>query len=301
MSEKRVRKILTEEQKVGLILIFPPLLLITVFFLKPLLETCWLSFSYKNLLRPHAPNRFVGLENYTWMVQSPMFWGTMARTLIYTVSVSAVSIITGLVVALLMNCEFKGKSIAFALVMLPWVTSDMVASFVFTWIFDLGNGILNYLMVDVLHLMKAPVVWLGEPKLAMISAIAVAVWRFLPFTILVLLAALKQVPPELVDAARIDGAGSIGVFRNVTLPTIKGPLLVLIIFRFAAVFRTFEGIYLLTRGGPGDATNVLSIWYYKTGFEAFKLGNAAAIAMLIVALSAAVYLTVTKVGKDEAI
>lgn len=295
------RNILTEEQKIGIIFILPPLIYVCLLYLKPLLETFWLSFCYKNLLRPNLGAVFSGIENYLWMFSYPAFWASLLRTFVFTVGTGVFSIVIGLLIALLMNFDFPGKPLAFALLLLPWLVSDMVASFIFTWIFDLRSGILNYILVDLLHLLKNPQMWLGQPVLAMISTIAVSTWKFLPFTILVLGSALKQVSPALVDAARIDGANRWEIFINTTLPSIKAPLLVLIIFRFAVLFRLFEGIFLLTRGGPGDATKVLSIWYYQEGFEAFQIGHAAAIAVLMTVITFAFFLIVTKTGKEEAL
>jgi ABC-type sugar transport system permease subunit len=287
----------TKQTLFGLALLAPAVLLLALLFLRPMVDLILTSLTNKNLLRPDRLN-FIGLENYSWMFSEPSFWAAILRSLIFTLCVTAISVLISMGVALLMNFEFKVKRVLFALILLPWVTSYMSSAFVYKLLYDYSYGVFNYLFSDVLGLVGVQN-WLGATSTAMGASIAVAVWHFLPFSILVLTNALKQVPTELFESARIDGAGNFKTFTAITLPTIKPSLITLIIVRFAAAFKTFESIYLLTQGGPGEATTTLPMWYYQIGFQSFRGGKGAAIGVtLILTVLIAYFVLIRTFGED---
>ena len=289
----------TKQTLFGLALLAPAVLLLALLFLRPMVDLVVTSLTNKNLLRPDRLN-FIGLQNYGWMFSEPSFWDAILKSLLFTLSVTVISIVISMGVALLMNFEFKVKRVLFALILLPWVTSYMSSAFVFTLLYDYSYGVFNYLFSDVLGLIGVQN-WLGSPSTAMGATIAVAVWHFLPFSILVLTNALKQVPSELHESARIDGAGNFRIFTAITLPTIKPSLITLIIVRFAAAFKTFESIYLLTQGGPAEATTTLPMWYYQIGFQSFRGGKGAAIGVTLILTVLIAYFVLIKTFGEDAV
>lgn len=283
----------------GIVLLIPAIVLLAMLFVRPLVDLVSTSLTNKNLLRPNRLD-FIGLENYQWMLGEKKFYAALGRSLTFTCVVTVLSIVISMAAALLMNLEFRFKRVLFALILLPWVTSYMSSAFIFTLLYDYSYGVFNYLFSNVFGLLP-PQNWLGSLTTAMGSTIVVAVWHFLPFSILVLTNALKQVPQELYESARIDGAGSVRCFTAITMPMIKPSLITLIIVRFAAAFKTFESIYLLTRGGPGDATTTLPLWYYQVGFQSFRAGRGAAIGVVLILTVLIVYAIVIKLFGEDAV
>lgn len=289
----------TKRTLFGLALLAPAVILLALLFLRPMVDLIVTSLTNKNLLRPDRIN-FIGLGNYSWMLSEASFWSACGRSLVFTVSVTVISIVVSMCIALLMNFEFKAKRALFALILLPWVTSFMSSAFVFTLLYDYSYGVFNYLLADVLKIAGTQN-WLGSQSTAMGATILVAVWHFLPFSILVLTNALKQVSTDLYESARIDGAGSVRIFFSISLPTIKPSLITLIIVRFAAAFKTFESIFLLTQGGPAQATTTLPMWYYQIGFQSFRAGKGAAIGVMLILVVLMVYFILIKTFGEEAV
>jgi ABC-type sugar transport system permease subunit len=285
----------------GLAFILPSLVLLAALFVRPFIDLVVYSLYDKNLLRGKVSPDFVGFGNYVWAFTSPEFRHAMLRSLAVTASVTALSISLSMIIALLTNKEFRFKRIAFALMLLPWVTSSIASAFTFMWILDFSYGIVNYLAIDILNLSNTRVNWLGTMHSALPTVIMIMVWHFIPFSVLVLSAALKQIPESLYDSAQIDGASGWQNFWYVTLPSIKAPLLTLTIVRVAAVIRDFESVWLLTRGGPANSTETLPVFYYIVGFESFRAGKGAAIGVVIVAIVLLVYVGVIRTGGEEAV
>lgn len=283
----------------GIALLVPALVLLLLLFLRPLIDLIITSLTNKNLLRPDRLN-YIGFDNYLWMFSEENFRNAIGRSLVFTLSVTAISIFISMMIALLMNFEFKSKRTLFALILLPWVTSFMSSAFVFSLLYDYSYGVFNYLLVDILGISQTQN-WLGSQDTAMGAAILVSTWHFLPFSILVLTNALKQVPLDLYESARIDGAGSIRLFFYISLPTIKPSLITLLIVRFAAAFKTFESIYLLTQGGPAQATTTLPMWYYQISFQSFRAGKGAAIGVVLIISILVFYFILIKTVGEEAI
>ncbi len=289
----------TKRTLFGLALLAPAVILLALLFLRPMADLIVTSLTNKNLLRPDRLN-YIGLDNYAWMFSEENFWSAIGRSLLFTGSVTVISIVLSMCIALLMNFEFKVKRVLFALILLPWVTSFMSSAFVFTLLYDYSYGVFNYLLSDVLGITGVQN-WLGSQRTAMGATVLVATWHFLPFSILVLTNALKQVPTDLFESARIDGAGSIRTFFSISLPTIKPSLITLLIVRFAAAFKTFESIFLLTQGGPAQATTTLPMWYYQIGFQSFRAGKGAAIGVMLILTVLVAYFILIKTFGEEAV
>ncbi|MDD6143911.1 MAG: sugar ABC transporter permease [bacterium] len=283
----------------GLMLLIPAMVILGFLFINPIITLVKTSLTNKNMLKPKS-GKFIGLENYIWMFTETDFWDALGKSLIYTLGVTVASIVISMLIALLMNFEFLGRRACFALILLPWVTSYMASAFVYTLLFDYSYGVFNFLFTDLLKL-TARQNWLGDLKTVMGSVITVAVWHFLPFSILVLTNAIKQVPTDVYESARIDGAGAVRTFRSITLPMIKPSLVTLLIVRIAAVFKSFDSIFLLTKGGPGDATTTLPLYYYEVSFGSYRVGKGSAIGVALILIVLLIYFILIKMFGEDAV
>jgi multiple sugar transport system permease protein len=237
----------------------------------PLLYVIYLSF-YRRLLIFDI-SKFVGLENYRFLLQDERFWNALQNTAYFTgVSVSA-QLLLGLGIALLLNRSFRGKDWVRALILVPWVIPTVVSARMWEWIYNPEFGILNFLL-------GAKINWLGTPGLALHAAIFADVWKTTPFVVILLLAGLQIIPRELYQAARVDGAGAWAAFRRITLPLLMPVLLVTLIFRMLDAWRVFDVIYVLTGGGPANTTETLSLYAYKMLFQTLQFGYGSALSVV---------------------
>lgn len=280
-------------------LLIPALVILGFLFINPIISLVQTSLTNKNMLKPKS-GKFIGLENYIWMLTETDFWDSLGKSLTYTLSVTAASIIISMLIAMLMNFEFFGRRVCFALILLPWVTSYMASAFVYSLLYDYSYGVFNFLFTDLFRL-NARQNWLGDLKTVMGSVVTVAVWHFLPFSILVLTNAIKQVSSDIYESARIDGAGSVRIFRSITLPMIKPSLVTLLIVRIAAVFKSFDSIFLLTKGGPGDATTTLPLYYYEVSFGSYRVGKGSAIGVALILIVLLIYFILIKMFGEDAV
>lgn len=246
----------------------------------------WLSLTQTNLLTP-GESPFVGLANYEYVVASPGFFESLGATAVYVIGSLGGALTLGLGSALLLNASFRGRRLARALVAIPWAMPGVAVALVFTWIFNDQFGIFNYLLTRV-GLLDQYSTWLSNPDQAMLAVLIPTVWQLFPICTLVLLAALQAVPEELREAAKIDRADAISAFSAVVLPSIRPTLATITLLATIWSFRRFELVWLLTQGGPANATNILAIEVYRETFQYASLGRGAAVGMIGLTLSVAV-------------
>ena len=237
-----------------------------------------LSFTSTSLLSPQD-NEFVGLRNYQDLVDASDFHNTILITIIYTVACVVLSIGLGLAAALLLDRPFRGRGIARAAVTIPWAAPSVAVALIFTWMFNAQYGIFNHAL-RALGLASANENWLDDPALALPAILLTTIWQIFPFASVVLLAALQGVSGELREAAVIDGADRLSVFKAVVWPTIQPSVALLALFITIWSLRRFDLIWLMTQGGPIGATNTLVIELYRQGFVYRELGLAAAVGMI---------------------
>ncbi|MGN6101256.1 MAG: carbohydrate ABC transporter permease [Devosia sp.] len=226
-----------------------------------------------------------GFDNYSQMFADPDFWRMLMHTLTYTVSVDVIILIVALAVALLMNWDFPGRGAVRSILTVPWAIPDVPVAITFVMMFDPTFGVFNRL-ARMLPWIDHNQSWLLDPNLAMAAVILVTVWKGFPFYSLVLLAALQNVPDELYDAARVDGAGVFGQFLHVTLPGIRDTIALLAVLAFIFSTQQFTLIWLITGGGPVDATTTLAPAIYMQAFRFFNFGYAGAFAVIGFLISA---------------
>jgi multiple sugar transport system permease protein len=252
-----------------------PILVYEIFFIVyPIYEGMKLSL-YRQP-RGGKPMKWVGLDNYSRMLRSDTFWGVMQNTAIFTIGVIIIAVGFGLGSALLLNRHFPGRTMARAMMMIPWAFPDVPAVLTFIWMLNPNFGVMN-VFARWLPWVDTNPTWLLDQRLAMISVILITAWKGFPFYSLVILSALQTVSQDLMDAARVDGASKIQVFRSVTLPAISPTLLLLVVLALIFSFKQFTIIFLLTGGGPAGATETIVIRVYNTAFRFYDFNYAAAL------------------------
>ena len=229
--------------------------------------------------RPVAhPGTFVGLKNFAANFNDPIFWQVTANTFIYTAAATVLKMVGGLALALAMNQQFPLKNLVRALLLLPFIVPTVLSTVAWMWILDPAFSVLNWFLIAV-GVPKPGPSWLGNPVLAMVSIIVINTWRGLPFYGITLLAGLQTVPPELYEAATIDGATGWQRFRFVTLPLLQPIILIVTLFSVIFTFADFQLVYVLTHGGPQNATQLFATYAFDVAMGAGQLGRGAAVAL----------------------
>src|SRR5262249_13721239 len=242
---------------------------------------------------------WVGLGNYETLVRGSLFWPIVDRTLVFALSVTVLTTLAGLGFALVLSDDFVGRNAVRALLILPWSLSQAMLALTTGWIFNSTFGPLNGLLYQ-LGIIHEYVRWFATGRVAL-AVIAVAlVWHLTPFATLLFLGALQTVPEDLLKAARVDGAGPVRRFLLVTLPWIRTTVLVVVVIASLNAFLSFAPIMVLTGGGPGYDTYLLSWWGYKRGFRDLQLGESAAIFYVMTAIIVVIsVVTVRALGRQR--
>jgi len=227
---------------------------------------------------------FIGLGNYSRLVHDPAFWQSLEVTLIYTVACVGVTLAIALGIALLINTDFYGRRMARALITLPWATPTVAAVLIWSWMFNYEYGVLNA-GLRALGVARAGIAWLFDPHVALVAVLLVTIWKIFPFSAVVLLTALQAVDRNLYEAAALDGASRLGLFRYVTLPGIRPTITLLVLLVTIWSFQRFTIIWLLTQGGPIGATQTIVIMVYNNAFRYIDTGYGAAIGVIGLILS----------------
>jgi multiple sugar transport system permease protein len=269
-----------EQSRLGLGLLFmlPAAILLLLFLTYPLGLGVWLGFTDERIGRPGI---FIGLENYAYLLDDSVFWLSVFNTVLYTSVASALKFALGLWLALLLNEHLPFKAFFRAIVLLPWVVPTVLSAIAFWWIYDAQFSILSWVLMQ-LGIMDHPINFLGDPINARASVIAANVWRGIPFVAITLLAGLQTIPPSLYEAATLDGAGSWQRFRYVTFPLLTPIIAIVMTFSVLFTFTDFQLIYVLTRGGPVNATHLMATLSFQRGISGGNLGEGAAIAVAMI-------------------
>jgi multiple sugar transport system permease protein len=238
------------------------------------------------------PGHFVGLRNFVTDFHDPVFWKVAANTFVYTGAATVLKMIGGLGLALAMNQQFRFKNLIRALLLLPFIVPTVLSTVGFMWMLDPAFSVVNRLWIELGGTPPGPS-WLGNATLAMFSIIMINTWRGLPFYGITLLAGLQTVPPELYEAATIDGAGGWHRFYYVTLPLLKPIILIVTLFSVIFTFADFQLPYVLTHGGPNNATNLFATYAFDIGMGAGQLGLGASVALTMLPALALLIIALT--------
>ncbi|MBB3977526.1 multiple sugar transport system permease protein [Rhizobium azooxidifex] len=262
----------------GFFFMLPAAVFLVCFLTYPLGLGVWLGFTDTRIGRDGV---FIGLENYVFLAGDKVFWLAVFNTLFYTLIASILKFALGLWLALLLNENLPCKSFFRAIVLLPWVVPTVLSALAFWWIFDSQFSIISWSLMQ-LGLIDAPINFLGDPTNARMSVIAANVWRGIPFVAISLLAGLQTIPASLQEAASLDGATNWQRFRYVTLPMLTPIIAVVMTFSVLFTFTDFQLIYVLTKGGPVNATHLMATLSFQRGIPGGQLGEGAAIAVAMI-------------------
>jgi multiple sugar transport system permease protein len=267
----------TTESKLAYLLLFPSIAILLLFMFYPILYVFLMAFFKTNKLGQIV--NFIGFDNFLLLFKRQDFWEVTVRSVIWTVLAVASKTIAGLIIALLLNVEFTGRRIYRTLVIIPWASSIPISAMLWQWTYNSEFGLLNHTL-KATGLWDNPPLWLAYPRSAFFANMYVDVWCGIPFMAMVFLAGLQAIPREIYESAEVDGASAWTRFWAITLPMLKRVLLIATLLSSLWTFNDFNVIYILTRGGPGDTTDILITFIYKYSFEFLKFGPAAAMAVI---------------------
>ena len=270
----RQRK-LEDERWLALVLLMPTAILLGLFIAYPFFEGVMLSLSSA---RVGDPGKFVWFKNFEKLWNDSIFWTAVWTTFWYTGVTTVFKLGLGLWLAILLNRHFRGKAIVRAFILLPFIIPTVLSTFAWKWMFDPTFSVINWVLFK-LGVITGRINWLGDPELAMISVIVVNVWRGVPFYAISLLAGLQTISPELHEAAAIDGAPPWKRFWYVTWPLLLPVTMVVVLFSVIQTFADFQLVYVLTGGGPANATHLFATYAYQIGVGTGLLSEGAAISL----------------------
>lgn len=268
---------MASRSRAGLTFVSPAMLVMVLLVVYPLLYGMYISLFKTNLL-----NRwdFVGLTYFVQALSDPGFLKSLIVTSLYALFAVAGHLIVGTALAVMLASGVRYQVVFRALLILPWLFPDVVVALIFRWIFDPIFGLFNFALITV-GLLDTHFAWLDDPIWAFVAVVCATIWKGYPLIMLLVLAGLQSIPKDRYEAAALDGAGRFLQFRYVSLPGLVSVLGVAVIIDFIWWFKHFTIVWLLTKGGPIDATNVVSIDIYRTAFQSFNFGQASAMAVIV--------------------
>jgi multiple sugar transport system permease protein len=270
-----ITRLLEDERWLAVALLLPTVILLGLFIAYPFVEGVLLSVTDAKV---GVPGHFVGLENFDKLWNDSIFRVAVRNTFVYTIVTTIFKLALGLWLAMLLNRHFKGKALTRAFILLPFIIPTVLSTFAWKWMFDPTFSVINWTLYR-LALIHGRINWLGDPDLAMISVIIVNVWRGVPFYAISLLAGLQTISPELQEAAAIDGARPWQRFWHVTWPLLLPVTMVVVLFSVIQTFADFQLVYVLTGGGPANATHLFATYAYQIGIGTGLLSEGAAISL----------------------
>jgi multiple sugar transport system permease protein len=274
-----------QQDRTAWLLLTPMIAIMVLVTAFPLLNTLWLAFTDASLTGQGYVWQWIGLENFAYILDDSDFRAAVGHTAYFTVLSVSAEVVLGVLVALLLNQEFKGRTLVRALLILPWALPTIVNAVMWRLIYNPEYGSLNALLTQV-GLLDAYRSWLGDPATAMNMVILADIWKNYPLIALIALAGLQTVPKDLYEAAIMDGANAWTRFWKITLPGIIGSLSVAMVLRAIEAFKVFDIFYVMTRGGPADSTKTVSFFVYQESFTYLRAGSGAAYALTVTAMSA---------------
>lgn len=266
---------LENERSLAILLLLPTLTLLGLFIAYPFVRGILLSVSSA---RVGIPGEFVGLQNFQRLMSDPIFAAVVWNTCFYTAVTTVFKLALGLWLAMLLNRHFRFKAFTRAFILLPFIIPTVLSTFAWKWMFDPTFSVLNWLFYK-LGLISSAINWLGDPDLAMLSIIIVNIWRGVPFFAISLLAGLQTISPDLNEAAAIDGAKPWQRFIHITWPLLLPVTMVVVLFSVIQTFADFQIVYVMTGGGPANATHLFATYAYQLGVGTGILSMGAAVSL----------------------
>lgn len=284
------------DERSAAILVLPVFVVLALVAIFPIVYSFYISLYDINLTRP-LRRPFVGFANYTTIFTDPVFWTAVWRTTVYTIITVAVTALLAVGVALLLNEAFPGRRVLSVMILLPWATPSVVNGLMWKWIYDPNYGLLNATLMQV-GLTERYKIWLGDPDKTIFMIANAAVWKQMPLAAILILVTMKAITSDLYRAASSDGANVLQRFLHVTLPGLKPGLMMVLVYETTISIRHFDLFLIMTQGGPGDASYVLSWQIYVETFRSLRFGTGAALAyVLAMGTFAFAYLFIRTLGR----
>ena len=277
---RRRRSALTTSWAKGYLFAGPALLIMIAIFIYPLGYSFIMSFFRWDLSA--TSNDFVGLENYVDTLLSPEFQQSLHNQIVFSVATLTVEVTAGMGIAVLVNSKMRGLRVARTLLLIPPMIAPAVVGLNFRWLFNEQYGFIDAMLAD-LHLPVIP--WLSSPDWALVSVIIADIWQNTPLMVLLFLAGLQSLPQDPLEAAAVDGATSWRTFWAIVLPLMRPVIMIALMLRIIDTFRTFDVVWLMTQGGPGGATNLITVDAYLLAFQGVDFGHAAAVSYIALFIS----------------
>jgi multiple sugar transport system permease protein len=298
----RVSKSEKREKILGYCFILPAVIYMLIFIGYPIVYNWIISFQDVTATTLGSSTReFIGLNNFKSVFADDTFKKSLTHTFIYTVGCIVIQFSLGFVLAMFFVKKFPLSKPIRGFIVISWMLPVTVTALVFKFMFAESNGIINTLLMN-LHIIKQPIGWLLQGNTAMFSLIIANSWIGIPFNMLLLTTGLNNIPADVYEAAAIDGANGFKKFTYITIPLLKSTIMSVLILGFVLTFKVFDLVYVMTGGGPVDATEVLSTYSYKLSFQLFHFGEGAAVAnVLLVCLFLVALVYLKTISKDEVI
>lgn len=266
--------------RLSFLMMLPTIIIILLVAVYPLIKSFDISLRYYNLTKPERGTPYIWFKNYQFIVTDDKFWSSMKTTMVFTILSVSLVMLLGTSIALLLNRDFKGKNFIRALMLVPWAIPSVVNGLIWLWILNPSYGALNGLLSQ-LGIIDEYIIWLGDKNWAMFWVIIAEAWKETPFIMLMILAALQSIPKDLYEAAKVDGAGRFQTLFKITLPIIRPTHFIALTLRTIWAMKSFDLIYTLTSGGPGEATSVIGYYTYQKAFVSMNLGRGSAAAWIM--------------------
>jgi multiple sugar transport system permease protein len=266
----------------ALLFLLPLLVLVGGLIFYPFYRAIWLSLTDKLV---GYPERFVGLRNYAYLADDDAFHQVVRNSFVFTAVSVGLKVVTGLGMALVLNGIVRGRTVFRGLFLLPWITSTVIIALTWRWMFDAfpGRGFFNSVLLD-LGLVQRPLAFMATPEGAMAAVIVANWWRGFPFFGVSFLAGMQSIPRDVYEAASVDGAGPTRRFWHITLPGLRHVIVVTTLLSFILTINDFNIIYVMTRGGPGTATQVFATYSYEVAFNQLRWGRGVTVSIFLVPL-----------------
>jgi len=274
VGSKALRPLDSSEKKLGLAFLLPSAVFLSIFLFAPIVYSIYMSLYKWKLFDLGREREFVGLGNFIRLFSDKLFLNAITNTLLIVIVCLIIEIILGFLIALVLWNIQKSLKVIHAIILLPMITSPVIVALIWRFIYDPQFGILNYVLKHTLGLPE--IAWLGDVSTALPSVMIVDIWQMTSFAILILYAGLTTIPTDCVESAFVDGASFIRTVFYIIIPFMLPAIFLVVILRTMDLFKIFDTIFVLTRGGPGTATESLSMYIYKTSFHYYDMGYAMA-------------------------
>jgi multiple sugar transport system permease protein len=296
MRKKNKLLVNQNEKTLGQLLVLPLFLLVFGLMGYPFINTIYISLTNK---RVGYDSSFIGFKNYIRLFQDPTYWMVLKNTFVYMILAVGVKLVIGMILALTLNEDFKGRAIVRMLLLIPWALPGMVAAMTWKWMYNDTFGIINSILKNI-GLIEVSIPWLSSKHLTLYSVIIVNIWRGIPFFIFSLLGGLQTIDGQLYEAAKIDGANMIRRFWSITVPSILPVISITTMLSSIWTFNDFENIWLITGGGPLNSSSVVATYTYQIAFQYNEMAQAVSVAVSIMPILIVMILFASKrIGKED--